>query len=107
MLRVIPVIPIAAMYAFWSKFATYTLDAGLVIVVTYLGTSFAAMIMPWRLRRVYENSAIARYKVFGIPAITIVGFGSFAFMSYLLAIWLKDSVYGVNNRNSLIYMAIL
>jgi H+/Cl- antiporter ClcA len=65
------------------------------------------MIMPWRLKRVYENSAIARYKLFGIPAITIVGFGSFAFMSYLLAIWLKDSVYGVNNRNSLIYMAIL
>ena len=107
LLMVVPSIPIAALYAYWGKFATYTLDAALVIVVTYLGTSFAAMIMPWRLKRVYENSAIARYKLFGIPAITIVGFGSFAFMSYLLAIWLKDSVYGVNNRNSLIYMAIL
>jgi APA family basic amino acid/polyamine antiporter len=107
MLLVIPSIPVAAMYAYWGNFATYTLDAALVIVVTYLGTSFAAMIMPWRLRRVYENSAIARYKIMGIPAISIVGFGSFAFMAYLLAIWLKDSVYGVNNRDSLIYMGIL
>jgi amino acid transporter len=107
MLMVIPSIGIAALYAYWGNFATYTLDAGLVIVVTYLGTSFAAMIMPWRLKRVYANSPAASYKLFGIPAISIVGFGSFGFMAYLLIIWLSNGVFGVNNRDSLIYMGIL
>jgi basic amino acid/polyamine antiporter, APA family len=107
MLMVIPSIGVAALYAYWGNFATYTLDAGLVIVVTYLGTSFAAMIMPWRMKRVYENSAVARYRLFGIPAISIVGFGSFAFMAYLLILWLSNGVFGVNNTDSLIYMGIL
>lgn len=107
MLMVIPSIIVAALYAYWGNFASYTLDAGLVIVVTYLGTSFAAMIMPWRLKRVYENSPASRYKLFGIPAISIVGFGSFGFMAYLLIIWLTKGVFGVNNTDSLIYMGIL
>lgn len=107
LLMVLPSVIVAALYAYWGKFATYTLDAGLVIVVTYLGTSVAAMIMPWRLKRVYENSPVSRYKLFGIPAISIVGFGSSAFMAYLLVIWLSDGVFGVNNTGSLIYMGIL
>jgi len=106
-LMVAPSIPVAALYWYWGNFATYALDAGLVIVVTYMGTTFAAMIMPWRMKRVYEASPIAQWKVAGIPAITIAGFMSFSALSALLAIWLKNSVYGVNNRDSLIYMGIL
>jgi basic amino acid/polyamine antiporter, APA family len=107
LLMVVPSIIVAALYAYWGSFATYTLDAGLVIVVTYLGTSIAAAIMPWRLKRVYQNSAVANYKFLGLPALTVVGIGSAAFMAYLLIIWLSDGVFGVNNIDSLIYMGIL
>jgi amino acid transporter len=107
LLMVLPSIVVAALYAYWGRFAKYTLDAGLVIVVTYLGTSVAAAIMPWRLKRVYQNSAPAGYKILGIPALTVVGLGSAAFMAYLLVIWLSDGVFGVNNVDSLIYMGIL
>lgn len=104
---VVPSIVVAGLYAYWGNFAKYTLDAGLVIVVTYLGTSVAAAIMPWRLKRVYDNSAAAGYKILGIPALPVVGLGSAAFMVYLLVIWLSDGVFGVNNVDSLIYMGIL
>jgi amino acid transporter len=107
LLMAIPSIIVSALYAYWGSFARYSLDATLVIVITYMGSSFAAMIMPWRVKRLYRNSLLARWKLFGIPAITIVGFVSFGFLSYILAIYLADSVYGVNNRDSLIYMAIL
>jgi basic amino acid/polyamine antiporter, APA family len=107
LLMVLPSVIVALLYAYWGSFATYTLDAGLVIVVTYLGTSVAAAIMPWRLRRVYQNSAAAKYKILGLPAITVVGIGSAAFMLYLLIIWLSDGIFGVNNVDSLIYMGIL
>jgi hypothetical protein len=50
---------------------------------------------------------VARYKLFGVPAITLVGLGSSLFMAYLLVIWLSDGVFGVNNVDSLIYMGIL
>jgi hypothetical protein len=63
--------------------------------------------MPWRLKRVYENSPAARYSLFGVPAITLVGLGSSCFMAYLLIIWLSDGIFGVNNVDSLIYMGIL
>ena len=107
LLMVLPSVIVALLYAYWGNFATYTLDAGLVIVVTYLGTSVAAAIMPWRLRRVYQNSAVANYEILGVPALTVVGVGSAAFMAYLLIIWLSDGVFGVNNVDSLIYMGIL
>jgi basic amino acid/polyamine antiporter, APA family len=107
LLMVVPSVVVALLYAYWGNFAKYTLDAGLVIVVTYLGTSVAAAIMPWRLRRVYRNSAVASYKILGVPALTVVGLGSAAFMAYLLVIWLSDGVFGVNNVDSLIYMGIL
>ena len=107
LLMVVPSVIVALLYAYWGSFASYTLDAGLVIVVTYLGTSVAAAIMPWRLKRVYQNSAAGQYKILGLPAITVVGVGSAAFMVYLLIIWLSDGVFGVNNVDSLIYMGIL
>jgi ABC-type protease/lipase transport system fused ATPase/permease subunit len=56
---------------------------------------------------VYQNSAAANYKILGLPAITVVGVGSAAFMTYLLIIWLSDGIFGVNNVDSLIYMGIL
>ncbi len=107
LLMVVPAVPIAALYAYWSSFAQYTYDAALVIAVTYLGTAFAAMIMPWRMKRVYQASPMAQWKLGPIPVISIAGFVTFGFLAFLLAIWLKDDIYGVNNKNSLIYMGIL
>jgi amino acid transporter len=106
-LMAIPSIVVSALYAYWGKFATYTLDAGLVIVITYLGTAVAAMILPWRAKRLYEASPIARWKIAGIPIITVTGFVTFCGLGALLVLWLSDSIYGVNNTSSLIYMGIL
>jgi hypothetical protein len=44
-------------------FQTLVLDATLVIAMTFLGTTVAAMILPWRSKDVYEGSPIAKYKV--------------------------------------------
>src|SRR3989442_6672743 len=49
-LMIVPSVVISALYAYRPGFSTYTLDATLVIAVTYLGTIFAATILPWRRR---------------------------------------------------------
>ncbi len=64
LLMVIPSIIVSILYAFnIFNFQTLVLDATLVIAVTFLGTTVAATILPWRQKEVFEGSPIARYKV--------------------------------------------
>jgi basic amino acid/polyamine antiporter, APA family len=106
-LMLIPSIPISALYAYSPKFASYTLDATLVIAITFLGTTVAAAILPWRKPEIYNASPIARYKVLGLPLITAAAILFGALLIYALVKWLGDSVYGVNHTSSLIYMGCL
>src|SRR5207244_10045225 len=45
-LMLFPSIIVSAFYAYKSGFITYTLDATLVIAVTFFGTAIAAMVLP-------------------------------------------------------------
>jgi basic amino acid/polyamine antiporter, APA family len=103
----VPSLVIAYFYAYNSTFTSWTLDATLVIAVTFVGSTVAAMILPWRKPEIYNASPIARYKVAGIPLITIAGVAFLAFLGFCIYYWLKDDVYGSNNRDSLLYMGAL
>lgn len=107
LLMLVPSVVVSALYAYNSTFRTATLDATLVIAVTFLGSAFAAAILPWRRPRIFENSPIARYRVAGVPLISIGGGITFLFLAWLLYLWLRDDVYGINNPTSLRYMGIL
>jgi amino acid transporter len=106
-LMLIPSVIVGALYAYTSNFATYILDATLVIAVTFFGTSIAAIILPWRKKALYENSPIARYKVAGIPLVSVAGTITAAFLGFNLWKWFKDDLYAVNNKDSLIFMGIM
>jgi APA family basic amino acid/polyamine antiporter len=107
LLMLVPSIGIAALYAYSTDFATYTLDATLVIAVTFLGSTVAAAILPWRKRDIYMASPIAKYKVLGIPLITAAATLFGIFLVWCLYKWLKDDAYGINNTDSLIFMGCL
>ena len=106
-LMLIPSIPISYLYAFGENFATYTLDATLVIAITFLGSAIAAAVLPWRKPEIYNASPIARYNVLGIPLVTVAAVAFAAFLVFCLVKWLTDATYGVNNGQSLIYMLVL
>jgi basic amino acid/polyamine antiporter, APA family len=106
-LMLIPSIPISYLYAFGENFATYTLDATLVIAMTFLGSAIAAAVLPWRKPEIYNASPIARYNVLGIPLVTVVASLFSLFLVFCLFKWLTDDTYGINNGQSLIYMAVL
>ena len=64
LLMTIPSIIISILYANnIFNFQTLALDATLVIAVTFLGTTIAATIFPWRTKDVFEGSPIAKFKV--------------------------------------------
>jgi basic amino acid/polyamine antiporter, APA family len=106
-LMLVPSIGLAALYAYSTKFATYTLDATLVIAVTFLGSAIAAAVLPWRRAAIYNASPIARYKVLGIPLITFASGLFIAFLVFCLVKWLQDSTYGINDGGSLLFMGAM
>ncbi len=109
LLMIVPSIFVAYLYAFniWS-FASLTLCSTLVIAVTFLGTTIAAIILPYTKPDLYKASPIAKYNVAGIPLITVAGVIFGGFLVYLLYEWLIDpnALYGigVKNTSSIIYM---
>ena len=106
-LMLLPAVGLSALYAYWGKFGTYTLDATLVIAVTYLITAFAAVILPWRKPELWAASPASRFKVLGIPVVPLCGLVTMGLLIYNLVEWLSNSAYGVNNKDSLIFMGIM
>jgi len=106
-LMVIPSLIVSVLYAYWGSFAAYTLDAVLVLAVSYLGTTVAAGLMPWRAKRIYEASPLARWQVAGIPLITVASAIFAGFIIFSLVLWMRKDVYGVNNTDSLVYMGLM
>jgi hypothetical protein len=82
-----------------------------VIAVTYLGSTVAAILLPYVKPDLYNASPIAKYKVAGIPLITVAGIIFGGFLVFLLYEWLIDpnKLYGIslNNTSSVIYMAAM
>ncbi|MCL2417748.1 MAG: APC family permease [Conexibacteraceae bacterium] len=103
-LMLLPSIPLAALYAWSLSFRSYTLDATLVIAITFLGTTISAAILPWRKPEIYNASPIAKYKVLGLPLITFAAIMFAAILIWALIKWFSDSAYGVNNSDSFILM---
>jgi APA family basic amino acid/polyamine antiporter len=109
MLMVIPSIIVSVLFA-WNifNFQSLTLCSTLVIAVTYLGSTIAAILLPYVKPELYNASPIAKYKVAGVPLITIAGVIFGAFLLFLLYEWLIDPLMlygiGLSNTSSVIYM---
>ncbi|MGH2523313.1 MAG: APC family permease, partial [Anaerolineales bacterium] len=118
-LMVVPGLIVSALYV-WNvfNFASLTLASTLVIAVTYLGSTIAAIVLPYTKKDLYEASPIAKYKIAGVPLITVAGVIFAAFLIFLLYQWLLDpnALYGIGysinpngfkNGTSLVFMGVM
>jgi len=106
-LMLLPAVGLAAIYAYSTTFRTYTLDAVLVIAVTYLFSSIAVVILPWRKPELWRASPASRVKVLGVPIVPVAGVVTIGLLGFCLYEWLSNDLYYVNNRSSLIYMGAM
>jgi basic amino acid/polyamine antiporter, APA family len=112
LLMAVPSLLIAALYS-WNigNFQSLTLTATLVIAITFLGSTIAAIIMPYTHRELYEASPIAHYKIAGVPLISVAGVIFAAFLVFLIYQWLIDpnGLYGIGyqNTSSMIFVGSL
>jgi basic amino acid/polyamine antiporter, APA family len=108
LLMLIPSIPISYFYAYDTDgFQTWTLGATLVIAITFLGSAVAAAILPWRKPEIYRASPIARYTLAGVPLVTVAAVGFMVILGFALYKWFTDELYGLNGRDSLVYLGSL
>jgi basic amino acid/polyamine antiporter, APA family len=106
-LMLIPALPISWFYAFNDDFYSWTLAATMVIAITFAGSAISAAILPWRKPEIYNASPIARYRIAGLPLVTVTAIGFLALLVFCLYKWIQDDVYGLNDSGSLIYMGVL
>src|SRR6266446_6045739 len=107
-LMIAPSLVISAIYAYKPDFTSVFLDATAVLALTFLATVVAAIILPWRRKDLYEASPIARFKIAGVPLITVVGVITGLFLLFMLYQWSfnPDNLYGTSLQktpNSVIY----
>ena len=103
-LMLAPAVIVSAVYAYNLTFETYTLDATLVIAVTYLFSAIAVVLLPWVKPDLWRASPASRIKVLGVPLVPLAGVVTIGLLGYNLYEWLTNSAYGVNNHDSLYFM---
>src|ERR1022692_2453091 len=106
-LMLLPAAGLAAVYAYSTTFRTYTLDATLVIAVTYLFSAIAVVILPWRKPDLWRASPASRVKIFGVQIVPVAGVITIGLLGFNLYEWLSNKLYFVNSRDSLYYMGAM
>jgi amino acid transporter len=103
----VPSIVVSAIYAYSLDFRALTLDATLVIAVTFLGSSVAAAILPWYKPRIFDNSPVAHLKL----VVSGAGLVTSIVLAWTIWAWLFDAngLYGIGigNANSIIFLGVL
>jgi basic amino acid/polyamine antiporter, APA family len=106
-LMLLPAVGLAAVYSYWSKFSTYTLDATLVIAVTYLFSCIAVVLLPFIKKDLWQASPASRLKLFGVPIVPVAGVITIGLLVYNLWEWFSNNLYFVNSTHSRIFMGAL
>jgi APA family basic amino acid/polyamine antiporter len=106
-LMLLPAVGLSAVYAYSLTFESYTLDATLVIAVTYLFSAIAVVILPWRKPELWRASPASKIKIFGVQIVPVAGVVTIGLLGFNLFEWFHNSAYGVNNRDSLYFMGAM
>ena len=84
---------------YYTSFATLTLDLPLFASFAISGTCLAGALMPYMKssREIYASSPISKYKLAGVPLITVMGVLSLLYFAFMFFMYITDARYGVNS----------
>jgi amino acid transporter len=106
-LMLLPAVGLSAIYAYSTSFRTYTLDATLVIAVTYLVSAIAVVLLPFVKKDLWRASPASKVKLLGVPIVPVSGVITILLLGFCLIAWLVNDNYFVNNPSSLIFMGAM
>src|SRR3984893_11898545 len=106
-LMLLPAVALAAIYAYSTTFRNYTLDATLVIAVTYLFSAIAVVVLPWRKPDLWRGEPPTRIRILGVQIVPLAGWVTIGLLGFNLYEWLTNNNYYVNLHPSLIFMGAM
>src|SRR5712692_3938781 len=106
-LLLLPAAGLSAVYAYSSTFRTYTLDATLVIAVTYLFSAIAVVLLPFLKKDLWRASPASRIRILGVQIVPVAGWVTIGLLGFNLYEWFSNDLYFVNNHSSLYFMGAL
>jgi amino acid transporter len=107
LLMLLPAVGLAVVYSYSTTFRSYTLDATLVIAVTYLFSAIAVVLLPWLKPDLWRASPASRIKLLGVPVVPAAGVVTIGLLVFCLVAWLTNDNYFVNDPKSLIFMGAM
>jgi APA family basic amino acid/polyamine antiporter len=101
----VPAVFLSIAYSYSAEVRALTLDATLVIAVTFLGSAVAATILPWYKPRIFDGSPVAHLRM----VISGAGLITSIILAWTIYLWLSDPLYGigVGNTNSIMFLGAL
>jgi len=106
-LMLLPAVGLAAVYAYGTDLRQYSLDATLVIAVTYLFSAIAVVLLPVIKKDLWRASPASKVKLLGVPIVPVAGVITIGLLVFCLVAWLVNDNYFVNNPKSLIFMGAM
>jgi basic amino acid/polyamine antiporter, APA family len=96
---------VSVIYAYSADFRALTLDATLVIAVTFLGSAVAATILPFYKPEIFNKSAVAHLGLL----VSAAGLITAIILGWTVYLWLSDPLYGIGtgNANSIIFLCVV
>ena len=91
---------------FFTDFAKLTLDMPFMTSIAFAGSTLVGTLFPYlkSTRQIYADSPISRYKLFGIPLITVSGSLGLLYFTVMFYLYLTDTRYGTNDPLSALFI---
>lgn len=92
------------LYAFVPSFAALTLGLLILNITGFAATMVAAVVFPWRQRDMFESTVAARYKIAGIPVMSLAALVFLAFVVFVDVQALRADELALNGRDGLLFI---
>ena len=110
-----PIVAIAICYVgslimgwlyFFTGFSNLTLDMPFMTSIAFAASTLVGTLFPYlkTTKQIYADSPISKYKVFGVPLITVMGGLGLAYFAVMFYLYITDPRYGTNNPLSAMYI---
>lgn len=93
----------------FTSFSTLTLAMPLILTIYFSASILSGVILPYKkeTKQMYLDSPISKYKIFGIPSISVIGVIALLYNAFLLIAYLVDPRYGVNSPLSYAFIGAI
>ena len=91
---------------FFTGFSKLTLDMPLMTSIAFAASTLVGTLFPYlkSTKQIYADSPISKYKVAGVPLITVMGALGLVYFAIMFFLYITDDRYGTNNPLSAAYI---